>query len=82
METPSSSEKLGQGQDVRYAASSNEGGQFEKNSWGYLKHYFTSREGWIGDYVLYPSVPLKIVPQILTKWNRTMSTSLRPIFGH
>jgi hypothetical protein len=22
-----------------------------KGQWQYLKHYFTSKEGWIGDYV-------------------------------
>lgn len=55
METPSSSEKVGQEDVAQYASSSNEGGQLDSNSWAYLKHYFTSREGWIGDYVLYPS---------------------------
>jgi hypothetical protein len=52
MENPTSTEKLGQEQDVAYASSST--GEVEdtkKNTWVYLRHYFTSREGWIGDYV-------------------------------
>ncbi|KAN0099164.1 putative purine permease [Hyaloscypha variabilis] len=51
METPASIEKLGQENDVAYASSST--GEVEtsqKPTWAYLKHYFTSREGWIGDY--------------------------------
>jgi hypothetical protein len=58
METPASNEKLGQEQDVAYASSST--GEVEdtkKNTWAYLKHYFTSREGWIGDYVCLSSPP-------------------------
>lgn len=52
METPASIEKLGHEQDVQYASSSTgEVVQPPKNTWKYLKHYFTSREGWIGDYV-------------------------------
>ncbi|KUJ19683.1 putative purine permease [Mollisia scopiformis] len=51
METPASIEKLGHEQDVQYASSSTgEVMQSQKNTWGYWKHYFTSREGWIGDY--------------------------------
>lgn len=53
METPVGDEKLGRENDVTYASSST--GEVEhrqKNSWAYLKkHYFTTREGWIGDYV-------------------------------
>lgn len=32
----------------------------EKSSkWAYLKHYFTSRDGWVGDYVRpFPASPL------------------------
>ncbi|KAE9374987.1 putative purine permease [Stipitochalara longipes BDJ] len=51
METPASIEKLGQESDVAYASSS--AGEVEtsqKPTWAYLKHYFTSRQGWIGDY--------------------------------
>ncbi|KAG4431196.1 hypothetical protein IFR05_013322 [Cadophora sp. M221] len=51
METSGSIEKLGQDSDVVYASSSTgEVEQHQKKSWAYLKHYFTSREGWIGDY--------------------------------
>ncbi|KAH6699016.1 putative purine permease [Leptodontidium sp. MPI-SDFR-AT-0119] len=51
METPGSIEKLGQDNDVVYASSSTgEVEQHQKKSWAHLKHYFTSREGWIGDY--------------------------------
>lgn len=51
METPASVERLGHEQDVQYASSSTgEVAQPQKNTWIYLKHYFTSREGWIGDY--------------------------------
>lgn len=56
MDNPSSVEKLGQDNDVVYASSSTgEVDQHQKNQWAYLKHYFTSREGWIGDYVHTPS---------------------------
>jgi hypothetical protein len=56
MDTPGSVEKLGQDQDVVDTSSSHEGIDLPKRSnWQYLKHYFTSREGWIGDYV--PSSP-------------------------
>jgi hypothetical protein len=61
METPVSVEKLGQEQDVPpYAASCNEGaGQVDKSSWEYLRYYFTSWEGWIGNYVsLLTKLPL------------------------
>jgi hypothetical protein len=52
MDTPASIEKLAQEQDVVYASSSiGEVGEPKKDQWAYLKHYFTSREGWIGDYV-------------------------------
>jgi len=52
METPASIEKLGQENDVAYASSSAcEVETSQKPTWAYLKHYFTSREGWIGDYV-------------------------------
>ncbi|KAH6683972.1 putative purine permease [Halenospora varia] len=53
METPGSvNEKLGQENDaIQYASStSDQVVQHDRNSWAYLKHYFTSREGWIGDY--------------------------------
>ncbi|KAH7393630.1 putative purine permease [Cadophora sp. MPI-SDFR-AT-0126] len=51
MDNPSSVEKLGQDNDVVYASSSTgEVEQHQKKSWAHLKHYFTSREGWIGDY--------------------------------
>jgi hypothetical protein len=52
METPKSDEKLGQDQDVLDTTSTYEGSDEPKRNWAYLKHYFTSREGWIGDYVL------------------------------
>ncbi len=52
MEAPSSDEKLGQENDVVYASSSTgDVEQHQNTTWAYLKHYFTSREGWIGDYV-------------------------------
>lgn len=43
---------MGQENDaVQYASSTSEQVvQHDRNSWAYLKHYFTSREGWIGDY--------------------------------
>jgi hypothetical protein len=52
METSASIEKLGQENDVAYASSSTgEVIASHKPTWAYLKHYFTSREGWLGDYV-------------------------------
>lgn len=60
METTASVEKLGQDQDVVDTLSSHEGsGLPKRDHWAYLKHYFTSREGWIGDYVRSPlfSIP-------------------------
>lgn len=52
METHASIEKLGNEQDITYASSSTGEVAFsQKKGWPYLKHYFTSREGWIGDYV-------------------------------
>lgn len=48
---PSSDEKLGGEQDVVYTPSIDEGFDHQKNRRQHLKHYFTSREGWIGDYV-------------------------------
>jgi hypothetical protein len=61
METPASIEKLGQENDVAYASSSTgEVEESKKTQWEYLKHYFTSREGWIGDYVCL--LPLFNVP--------------------
>lgn len=52
MDNSASIEKLGQEQDVQYASSSTgDISQPQRNTWQYLKHYFTSREGWIGDYV-------------------------------
>jgi hypothetical protein len=53
MDSPTSNEKLGQEQVItQYALSSEEGGQqMKENRWQHLRHYFTSREGWIGDYV-------------------------------
>jgi hypothetical protein len=79
MENPASTEKLGQEQDVAYASSST--GEVEdtkNNTWAYLKHYFTSREGWIGDYVRISS-PHKI-PKI-NNIQRIMSTSSHPTSG-
>lgn len=62
METTGSIEKLAQDQDVVDANSTQEGSDESKRNWAYLKHYFTSREGWIGDYVpvlsSYPSTRL------------------------
>lgn len=68
METPHGDEKLGRENDAVYASSSTDDvEQHQKNYWVYLKHYFTSREGWIGDYVR----PLVLIPNyqrgILTK---------------
>jgi hypothetical protein len=52
MESSTNAEKLGQEQDIQYASSSmGDVSQPQRNTWQYLKHYFTSREGWIGDYV-------------------------------
>jgi hypothetical protein len=52
METSASIEKLGKENDVAYASSSTrEVITSQKPTWAYLKHYFTSREGWLGDYV-------------------------------
>lgn len=52
METPSSLEKSVQEHNATYAPSwTGEIEETDKNSWRYLKHYFTSKEGWIGDYV-------------------------------
>jgi hypothetical protein len=52
MEIPGSTEKLGKEQDVAYASSSTGEVAFsQKKGFAYLKHYFTSREGWLGDYV-------------------------------
>jgi hypothetical protein len=79
METPASNEKLGQEQDVAYASSST--GEVEdtkKNTWAYLKHYFTSREGWIGDYVRFSSLH-KI--QKINNNQRTISTLSLPTSG-
>ena len=54
METPGSVEKHGRERDAVYASSST--GEVEKRpSWSYMKDYFTSREGWIGDYVSFPT---------------------------
>ncbi|KAH8778307.1 putative purine permease [Hyaloscypha finlandica] len=51
METPGSIEKLGQENDVTYASSfAGEVEAPQRPTWAYLKHYFTSRGGWIGDY--------------------------------
>lgn len=36
---------------VQFVTSSDDGAHSEQTFWTYLKHYFTSREGWIGDYV-------------------------------
>ncbi|TVY35213.1 putative purine permease [Lachnellula occidentalis] len=57
METPSASEKVGKEEDVvQYASSSNIGVEPQaKNDRGYLKHYFTSSEGWIETTYLYLS---------------------------
>jgi hypothetical protein len=61
METPASIEKLGNEQEVTYASSLNgEVGFAQKQGLAYLKHYFTTREGWLGEYVSVPrrsSVP-------------------------
>lgn len=55
METPPSTEKPGREQEVQYASSYNDGPNVpERTQWEYLKHYFTSREGWLGDYVRPP----------------------------
>jgi len=58
MEIPASIEKqLNPEQDVvQYAASSEEGTSQPQDKWAYFKHYFTSREGWIGDYVRPPNI--------------------------
>jgi len=54
MDTPYSVEKLG-GLVVHDASFSHEGVVVKKgDTCASLKHYFTSREGWIGDYVQYP----------------------------
>jgi hypothetical protein len=58
METPASidNEKLGNEQDVTYASSSTGEVAFsQKKGFAYLKHYFTSKEGWLGDYVRPPN---------------------------
>jgi hypothetical protein len=57
MNNSASIEKLGEERDaVQDALSTHEGTQKSKIvTWSYLKHYFTSREGWIGDYVILPS---------------------------
>ena len=47
--------------------------------WQYLKHYFTSKEGWIGDYVR--KIMLSLLYTNLTKNSRTISTSSRQISG-
>lgn len=58
METPASVEKPGQEKKdaTQYASSlSNEGTgaveEGQRTDWKYWKHYFSSREGWLGDYV-------------------------------
>jgi hypothetical protein len=82
MDTPASIEKLGQEQDVVYASSST--GEVEEskaNQWEYLKHYFTSREGWIGDYVRVLGLLLFFKTPKLTQTFRTTSTLLHPTSG-
>ncbi|CAG8961720.1 hypothetical protein HYFRA_00006260 [Hymenoscyphus fraxineus] len=48
--SPSSDEKVDGDQDVVYARSIDERAGYQVCRWQYLKHYFTSRQGWIGDY--------------------------------
>jgi hypothetical protein len=65
MDTPASIEKIGQDQDVIPYTESQEGTSDElpkRDHWAYLKRYFTSREGWIGDYVPFP--PLNHPPAL------------------
>lgn len=51
METPASTEKL-EGEEATYASSTTEQiALSQMRGWSYFKHYFTSREGWLGDYV-------------------------------
>jgi hypothetical protein len=61
MEASASIEKLGQENGVAYASSSTgEVVNSQKPTWAYLKYYFTSREGWLGDYVS-PSLPRNVL---------------------
>jgi hypothetical protein len=79
METPASVEKLGQEGDVAYASSSTgEVITSQKPTWAYLRHYFTSREGWIGDYVCLPLPSMSLTD---TNIRRTISTSSHPTSG-
>ncbi|KAG4411262.1 hypothetical protein IFR04_015609 [Cadophora malorum] len=77
MDNPSSVEKLGQDNDVVYASSSTgEVDQHQKNQWAYLKHYFTSREGWIGDYDYMYLITPNIWPL-----NRKYKDYVAPFYG-
>ena len=79
METQASIEKLGHEQDVQYASSSTgEISHPQKNTWEYWKHYFTSREGWIGDYVW---CQVLLLSTRTDDRSRTTCIWLLPIFG-
>lgn len=65
MYNPDGVEKVPAAQDgIQYEPSSHEGvvGVPTRNHVQYLKHYFTSREGWIGDYVC--PLPLYSTPSL------------------
>ncbi|KAL2068493.1 hypothetical protein VTL71DRAFT_14830 [Oculimacula yallundae] len=77
METQGSIEKHEQGNDITYTPSSiGEAEQEQKRSWAYLKQYFTSREGWIGDYDYIYLITPKIWPL-----NRKYKDYEAPFYG-
>ncbi|EPE30116.1 purine permease, putative [Glarea lozoyensis ATCC 20868] len=78
MNSSASDEKLGQEQIIaQYAPSFEESGQqLKQNKWQHLKHYFTSREGWIGDYDYVYLITPNIWPL-----NRKYKDYVAPFYG-